>query len=102
LPTYRELATFFGCYAAALVLGFGLTICVGLYKAHDDPWYKAQRINPAAHERLNIWNLTSCCDKGDHFDTRFRLVEDGSKYGAETYEYWTGSAWKIIPADISP
>lgn len=72
--------------------------------AHDHrlanaDWYKRQTINPEAQQRLQV-PYKSCCDAGDHFDTRFRLISDGTKYGAETYEYWTGDTWKVISPDI--
>ena len=62
-------------------------------------WFKSQTINPVAKDRLKI-GYESCCDYGDVFRTRFRLVDDGSKYGAETYEYEKDGKWKVIPADI--
>jgi hypothetical protein len=31
---------------------------------------------------------------------RFRLVEDGSKYGTETHEYLKDGRWRIVPPDI--
>lgn len=69
---------------------------------HKDPhydWYKQQQINEEARLRMQL-AYKSCCDAADHFDTRFRLVNDGSKYGVESYEYWTGDKWKAISPDI--
>ncbi len=56
-------------------------------------------MTPEARSRLNT-GFKSCCDVGDVFPTRFRIVEDGSKYGTETYEYWRNDAWNEVPADI--
>lgn len=62
-------------------------------------WYDSQEMNPAARERLSV-PFKSCCDNGDVFHTRFRVVEDGSRYGTETYEYEREGRWKLVPADI--
>lgn len=71
------------------------------HEAHDPnySWYKSQKMNPAAKKRLQA-GFESCCDEGDHFKTRFRLLNDGSKYGAETYEYWKDGKWNVVPPDI--
>lgn len=107
LPTTREVLEFTACYAAAIALSFALTIAfgyLGLAHAYDESsprgqWFKAQEMTPAARERLSTpWK--SCCDQGDVYHTRFRLMEDGSKYGAETYEYMKDGRWHLIPADI--
>ena len=88
-----------GAFTLALAFGY-----LGLARAHDQShphydWYKSQKMTPETQQRLSVpWK--SCCDEADHFQTRFRLVNDGSKYGTETYEYWTGSAWKAVPHDI--
>jgi hypothetical protein len=84
--------------------GLALAFTVIAAQAHDHrmanaDWYKSQTINPEARQRMQL-GYKSCCDAGDHFQTRFRLVNDGSKYGVETYEYWTGDAWKVVPQDI--
>lgn len=66
---------------------------------HAD-WYKSQVITPEARVRMKI-PFKSCCDAGDHFDTRFRLINDGTKYGAETYEYLArDGGWRVISPDI--
>lgn len=63
-------------------------------------WYKSQQITDAARKRLGV-GFKSCCDESDHFKTRFRLVDDGTKYGTESYEYLTAAGqWKLIPPDI--
>lgn len=94
--------------------GFPLTCVVLLFlgglfepaRAHDPwhvdaDWYSSQTINEAARKRLGV-SFKSCCDAGDHYQTRFKLVEDGSKFGAETYEYWHRGEgrWRLIPPDI--
>ncbi len=62
-------------------------------------WYHSQEVNPEAQGRLNL-PFKSCCGSGDTFHTRFRLLNDGSKYGAETYEYEQDGKWKLVPSDI--
>lgn len=89
---------------ARVVLVLALVGTVGAADAHDghEPhaaWFRSQTMNPATTERLGV-HYKSCCDGGDHFKTRFRLVEDGSKYGTETYEYWKDGQWRPIPVDI--
>lgn len=89
-------------------LSIAIWVCVFPFPvvvvAHDSThkhadWFNNQEMTPASRERMQVpWK--SCCDAGDHFQTRFRLVEDGSKYGTETYEYLKDGVWKIIPADI--
>lgn len=87
--------------------GAFLLLCAGTpIGAHDhnDPdaqWYRQQQINPEALPRLNV-PFKSCCDAGDHYKTRARLLEDGTKYGVETYEYWhyEKAKWLIVPPDI--
>lgn len=72
------------------------------HEAHDPhlQWYKSQEMNESARQRLQT-QFKSCCDAGDHFRTRFRLLNDGSKYGAETYEYLSGlGKWTVVPPDI--
>lgn len=77
----------------------------GLVFAHEahEPyadWFKSQRMNEETKQRLGV-NYQSCCDAADVFPTRFRIVEDGTKYGAETYEYLLpNGAWKRVPPDI--
>src|SRR5262245_50467898 len=72
------------------------------HEEHDPSaaWYKSQTINDAARQKMGIYSYASCCDAGDHFHSRFRLVDDGSKYGDETYEYWKDGRWFVIPPDI--
>lgn len=69
---------------------------------HNDPnlaWYRSQEMTPESRARLGVaWK--SCCDEADHFKTRFRLLEDGTKYGTETYQYLRDGKWKTVPADI--
>jgi hypothetical protein len=50
-PTKSEIIEFCACYVAALVLAFGFTVCVGLYKA------SAQE-----HHQLGLvgWTLWCC------------------------------------------
>lgn len=78
---------------------------VGKCKAHEPgtphyDWYKRQQMTPETKQRLGK-TYTSCCDKGDHYPTKFRLTEDGSRYGAETYEYLApNGAWKRVNPDI--
>jgi hypothetical protein len=63
-------------------------------------WFESQTINPDAMVRMGIEN-PSCCDAGDVYRTRFRIVEDGSKYGAERWQYLDKfGVWKTIPPDI--
>lgn len=71
------------------------------HEAHEPnaAWYKNQRMNPETKQRLGV-QYQSCCDAADVYPTRFRLVEDGSKYGAETYEYMWKGKWKRAPQDI--
>ncbi len=95
-----------------MAVWLGIFLCCGLLAcalaypalAHDHrlanaDWYKRQTINPEAQVRMGL-GYKSCCDAADHFQTRFRLINDGTKYGAETYEYWTGDKWKAISPDI--
>lgn len=98
-----------GISIAIFVVGLALYLLVSFGSArpslaHDagDPdaaWYKSQTINPEAWQRLKV-PFRSCCDSGDHFRTRFRLMRDGTRYGAETYEYWKDGAWRVIPPDV--
>lgn len=74
--------------------------------AHDPshehgPWYNTQTMNPETQQRLGV-TYKSCCDDGDVVQNlKHRIVADGSKYGAETYEYWNvkDKKWKPIPPD---
>lgn len=92
------------CVATALFFSllFLKTGKVWGHEAHEPhaQWFKSQRMNPETKKRLGV-DYQSCCDAGDHFPTRFRLVEDGTRYGAETYEYmWRDGTWKRVPQDI--
>lgn len=62
-------------------------------------WYSEQKINEYALPRLLV-PFKSCCDNGDRFVTRFRILNDGSKYGADTYEYWKDGEWRVVPPDV--
>ena len=42
----------------------------------------------------------SCCDAGDVYPTRFRVVSDGSKYGHDEWQYEKKGQWLPIPPDI--
>jgi hypothetical protein len=42
----------------------------------------------------------SCCDGGDVFKTQFRVIEDGSKYGHDTWWYLKDGIWKQVPDDV--
>jgi hypothetical protein len=81
------------------VIAFPLALVAHDAYQPNAAWYKAQKMNPKAQVRLGVF-YDSCCDAGDHYQTRFRVVEDGSKYGAETYEYWKNDQWRVVPADI--
>ena len=89
----------------ALVLAFSLIFLktgkVWSHELHEPhaAWYKSQRMNQETKQRLGV-QYQSCCDAADVYPTRFRLVEDGSKYGAETYEYLWHGKWKRAPQDI--
>lgn len=90
----------------ALALAFVVVAFIGALsaKAHDPShanaeWYSSQSINEPARKRMGV-GYRSCCDAGDHFPTKFRIVDDGSKYGTETYEYFKDGAWRLIPPDI--
>jgi hypothetical protein len=71
------------------------------HEAHQPhaQWFKSQKMNPATKERLGV-AYQSCCDAGDHFPTRFRIIKDGSPYGADGYQYLLNGKWKDIPPDI--
>lgn len=74
---------------------------VKAHEAHQPhaQWFKSQKMNPATKERLGV-SYQSCCDAGDHFPTRFRILNDGSQYGTEVYQYLVDGKWKNIPPDI--
>lgn len=84
---------------ALLVVAF---VCLFWRQSHaqeKESWYHQQQITPEANARLNL-PFKSCCGSGDTFKTRFRLLNDGSRYGAETYEYWKDNKWNEVPVDI--
>ena len=57
---------------------FGILLVSFRADAHDasmqhHEWFNKQEMNPAAQRRLGVpWK--SCCDNGDVFKTRFRVV----------------------------
>jgi len=66
-------------------------------------WYHDQQMTPEAYERIhkdNNGTWKSCCEHGDVFRTQFRIIEDGSKYGHETWWYLKGDTWRQIPDDV--
>lgn len=81
----------------AIVLGYLMLFMRGA--TAQENWYHAQEVNPSVRERLNLASK-SCCGEGDTYKTRFRLVNDGTKYGTETYEYWKDDKWHVVPPDI--
>lgn len=86
-----------------ICLGMGVRQCMAHDASHPNAdWYKAQKMTPETRDRLRFpMSFTSCCDKGDAVENlRLRVVEDGSRYGAETYEYLTASGWKRVHPDI--
>lgn len=98
--------------ARAVLVGILLAIFAiavmwsGTAKGHDAThanaeWYTSQMLTQATRERLRV-GYTSCCAKSDHYETRFRIVDDGSKYGADGYEYWHKGEqrWRPIHPDI--
>jgi hypothetical protein len=62
-------------------------------------WYKAQEMNPATWERLGSPSWKSCCEKGDVFHTQFRVINNGTKYGEDTWWYEKDGKWKQVPPD---
>lgn len=88
--------------AACLLVGLVLTNPAFAKDWSSSPyhnWYNEQKLTPETKERLGVgWN--SCCLDADRFDTRFRIVDDGSKYGSETYEYLKDGQWLRMPPDI--
>jgi hypothetical protein len=62
-------------------------------------WYKSQELNPAARQRLGVaWK--SCCEHGDVVRTQFRVEQNGSAYGHDTWFYLKDGKWKRVPDDI--
>ncbi len=65
-------------------------------------WYKDQKMNPAAKERLRV-DWSSCCEHGDVFHTQFRIGKSTleNPYGADERWYLKpDGTWKQIPPDI--
>lgn len=83
-----------------LLLIFGSLLLSLRAHAHDPSmahheWFNAQKMNPAARERLGVpWN--SCCDNGDVFRTRFRVGDDRS----DQWQYLKDGQWKQVPPDV--
>lgn len=92
-----DKVAFAWCFVVALALSLVLAFLKGAWAQEN--WYHAQEINPEARARLQT-SYKSCCGAGDVFRTRFRLINDGSKFGVETYEYLQDGAWKVVPLDI--
>jgi len=62
-------------------------------------WFQEQRLSDETQKRLGV-NFSSCCDAGDVYPTRFRVVQDGSKYGRDEWQYEKDGKWLSIPSDI--
>jgi len=63
-------------------------------------WYKNQKMTPAAQARMKK-GWTSCCEHGDVYKTQFRALDDGTKYGRESWWYQKkDGTWKQIPDDV--
>jgi hypothetical protein len=39
------------------------------------------------------------CEKGDVFHTQFRVINNGTKYGEDTWWYEKDGKWKQVPPD---
>lgn len=88
---------------------YGMLICAVLgwstdAKAHEHgapnaDWYKSQQMTPETRSRLQV-QYWSCCDHADVVEAKFRLIEDGSKYGLESYEFLERGVWQPIPPDL--
>lgn len=63
-------------------------------------WYDDQYMTPAAIKRLNPSWDGSCCKNADVYRTRFRIKQDGSRYGSDQWQYYKDGAWHDIPPDI--
>ena len=63
-------------------------------------WYKEQKMTDETWKRLGSPSWKSCCDGGDVFKTQFRVIEDGSKYGHDTWWYLKEGVWKQVPDDV--
>jgi hypothetical protein len=84
----------------AVVLAIGREQYPGQYAQADSAtreWYKSQKINPAARQRMgHAWS--SCCERGEVFRTKFR-GGDGP-HGSDEWWYLKNGQWKRIPDDV--
>jgi len=62
-------------------------------------WYKTQEMTETTWRRLGSPSWNSCCEKGDVFRTQFRVLNDGTKYGEDTWWYEKDGVWKQVPPD---
>jgi hypothetical protein len=63
-------------------------------------WFESQMMNDATRQRLGV-HYRSCCDAGDVVkNLRWRLMDDGTKYGSERWQYLDNGTWKTIHPDI--
>ena len=62
-------------------------------------WFYSQRMTAETQRRLGV-QFDSCCTAGDVYNTRFRVVPDGSKYGRDEWQYEKDGEWLSIPPDI--
>lgn len=60
-------------------------------------WYGEQHLTAAAQARMGF---ASCCSDGDEYPTQFKIVEDGTRYGSESYFYFKDGVWLLVPKDI--
>lgn len=72
--------------------------------ANADPerkrWFESQTMTEATRQRLGV-QYKSCCDAGDVVkNLRWRVIEDGSKFGVERWQYLDNGSWKTIHPDI--
>jgi hypothetical protein len=49
--------------------------------------------------RLGSPSGKSCCEKGDIFHAQFRVLNNGTKYGENTWRYEKDGVWKQGPPD---
>jgi hypothetical protein len=89
-----------------LALLLGVVLAVGIaqrVEAQDarKQWFESQTLNEATRQRLGV-QYKSCCDGGDVYRTQFRVVDDGTKHGAETwfYQHKQTGEWRPIHPDI--
>ena len=109
----RQCAEIFVACPVALIFTLGILVCTGPFAVAqtkdrsqwaDAPperkkWFESREINEAARQRLGV-KYMSCCDNGDVFRTRFRVVDDGTRHGLEQWQYLDGNVWKAIPDDV--